>query len=288
MYIGRFAPTPSGPLHFGSIIAALGSYLQARGQQGKWLLRIEDLDTPRNQPGALDNILYLLDQLGLHWDGPVMVQSQRIAVYEEILELLAARGLTYPCSCTRYEIKGKPYSGTCRNGITSTRRPRALRVRTHSEPVGFQDRIQGHFRQQLEQDIGDFILRRSDGLIAYHLAVVVDDVSQGVTEIVRGADLLDSTPRQIYLQNLLNYATPEYVHLPVANTRQGRKISKQNHAPGIDPQQGPAVLFRALQFLGQQPDPALATAGTHEIIAWGIEHWQLSAVPACPSIQLEG
>lgn len=279
MYIGRFAPAPSGPLHFGSIIAATGSYLQARSRRGKWLLRIEDLDIRRNQPGALDNILYTLDQLDLHWDGPVMTQSQRIDVYEEILELLACRGLIYPCSCTRNEINGRPYPGTCRYGVTRTKRPQALRIRTNTEPVGFQDKIQGNFQQQLEQDIGDFVLRRSDGLIAYHLAVVVDDAIQGITEVVHGADLLDSTPRQIYLQDLLDYTTPEYMHLPVAHNKQGRKISKQNHAPGIDPRQGSAILFKVLQFLGQKPDPALATTGTNEIIDWGIDHWQLSAVP---------
>jgi glutamyl-Q tRNA(Asp) synthetase len=284
-YRGRFAPAPSGPLHFGSIVTALGSYLQAKHRSGKWLLRIEDTDKPRNRPGAAENILHTLEALGLCWDEEVLVQSRRIPVYREILEQLIARDLVYPCICTRSRTKGMPYPGTCRTGTNSKRKNRSLRLRTDSAIMGFADQIQGEFRQQLENEVGDFVLRRADGIIAYHLAAVVDDQFQEISEIVRGADLLDSTPRQIYLQKLLGYMTPAYCHLPVATNSKGMKISKQNHAPGIDHRNGPEVLFKALVFLGQQPVPELLAASVEEIIQWGIQHWTLSAVPRQHSIQ---
>lgn len=286
-YRGRFAPTPSGPLHFGSIISALGSYLQAKSQSGKWLLRIEDVDKPRNQPGATDNILHTLEALGLHWDEEVLIQSHRIPVYREIIDQLIDCDLVYPCTCTRNQTKGIPYPGTCRNGNYNKNKKRSLRIRTSTDVTGFVDQIQGNFHQQLESDIGDFVLRRADGVIAYHLAVVADDEYQGITEIVRGADLLDSTPRQIYLQKLLGYNTPAYCHLPVAAYHNGKKISKQNHAPGIDHRNLTGVLLKAMEFLGQQPDPELDRASVDEIIQWGIKHWDFSSVPGQYSIQVE-
>jgi len=286
-YRGRFAPAPSGPLHFGSIISALGSFLQAKSRSGKWLARIEDIDKPRNQPGSTENILHTLEALGLHWDEEVLIQSQRVPVYREILEQLIECDLVYPCICTRSQTKGIPYPRTCRNGIYIKNKKRSLRLRTTPDITGFIDQVKGGFHQQLESDAGDFVLRRADGIIAYHLAVVIDDQYQGITEIVRGADLLDSTPRQIYLQKLLGYMTPAYCHLPVATNNKGMKISKQNHAPGVDRQNAANVLFKALEFLGQQPDPQLINASVDEIIQWGIQHWKLSTVPGQHSIQVE-
>jgi glutamyl-Q tRNA(Asp) synthetase len=287
VYRGRFAPTPSGPLHFGSITSALGSYLQAKSQSGKWLVRIEDIDKPRNQPGATENILYTLETLGLHWDEDILIQSQRIPVYREILEHLIERDLVYPCICSRSQAKGIPYPGTCRNGISIKKKNRSLRLRTDSNITEFVDQIQGDFHQQLGSDVGDFVLRRADGIIAYHLAVVADDEFQGITEIVRGADLLDSTPRQIYLQKLQDYSTPAYCHLPIATYHNGKKISKQNHAPGVDHKNAAEVLFKALEFLGQQPARESGNASVDEIIQWGIQHWNLSSVPGQHSIQVE-
>ena len=287
VYRGRFAPTPSGPLHFGSIISALGSYLQAKSQSGKWLLRIEDIDRPRNQPGATENILHTLDALGLHWDEEVLIQSQRIPAYRKILEQLIDCDLVYPCTCSRSQTKGISYPGTCRTGNYNKNKKRSLRIRTSTDITGFIDQIQGDFHQQPESDVGDFVLRRADGIIAYHLAVVADDEYQGVTEIVRGADLLDSTTRQIYLQKLLGYSTPAYCHLPIATYHNGKKISKQNHASGIDHKDLTGVLLKAMKFLDQQPVPELDEASVDEIIQWGIQHWDLSSVPRQYSIQVE-
>ncbi len=278
-YRGRFAPTPSGPLHFGSIIAALGSYLQAKSQNGTWLVRIEDIDTPRNQPGATTSILNTLERLGLYWDETVLIQSERLKIYEEILKQLNQQQLLYSCTCSRAWTKGTPYPGTCRNGIKSGNKATALRLRTTAESVSVNDQIQDTFSQTIETDVGDFILRRSDGIIAYHLAVVVDDHLQGITEIVRGSDLLDSTPRQIYLQRLLGYSTPEYSHLPIAANPDGSKISKQNHAPGVDAWNDATLLCRALEFLGQSPEGALQEARTDEILRWATAHWNPVNVP---------
>ena len=286
-YVGRFAPTPSGPLHFGSIVAALGSYLQAKKNHGKWLVRIEDIDTPRIQPGAIEAILGTLERLCLHWDGEILIQSQRISVYTDILQQLEKNGLVYPCICPRRLTKGTPYPGTCRNGVKTNRKSAALRIRVIPESAGFNDRIQGTFTQHLENDVGDFVLKRSDGLVAYHLAVVIDDEMQGITEIVRGCDLLDSTPRQIYLQNILKYKTPAYVHLPIAANEQGLKISKQNHAPGVNVKKGVKALYKALEFLGQRPDILLLDSDIQDVVNWGVEHWDISKVPAQTSIQTD-
>jgi glutamyl-Q tRNA(Asp) synthetase len=264
MYIGRFAPSPSGPLHMGSLIAALASWLDARAAGGRWLVRIEDLDRPRCMPGAADAILRTLARLGLHWDAEVVYQSAGIERYRAALERLHAH--TYWCGCTRREIADSSlrlaadgahvYPGTCRTRWPQERR--AMRVRTPREPVAFDDRLQGHCEQVLERDIGDFLLYRADGLYAYQLAVVVDDAEQGVTDVVRGADLLDSTARQIYLQRLLGYPTPRYMHVPVAINRAGEKLSKQTAAAPIEAD--PDALARALGFLGQPASATLADA----------------------------
>src|SRR3954469_20414140 len=259
MYTGRFAPSPTGPLHMGSLIAALASWLDARAAGGRWLVRMEDLDRPRVLPGADDAILDALSRLGLQWDGEVVYQSKRHDLYRRALERL--RPDTYWCSCSRREIAdsslglatdGAPiYPGTCRHGTKGDRR--ALRLRTNAETIIFEDRVQGRQEQVLERAVGDFVLYRADGLFAYQLAVVVDDADQGVTDVVRGADLLDSTPRQIYLQRLLGMPTPRYLHVPVAVDAGGEKLSKQTGAQAVDASM--ATLRNALRFL-RQPEAA--------------------------------
>jgi glutamyl-Q tRNA(Asp) synthetase len=264
MYTGRFAPSPTGPLHMGSLIAALASWLDARSAGGLWLIRMDDLDRPRCVPGAADGILETLRRLGLDWDGDVVYQSARLGLYRRALERLQSH--SYWCSCSRREIAdsslslasdGAPiYPGTCRPG--SSRRPRALRVRTSSEAIVFDDRVQGRQAQCLERDIGDFVLYRADGQFAYQLAVAVDDAEQGVTDVVRGADLLDSTARQIHLQRLLGLPTPRYLHVPVAIDAHGEKLSKQTGAQPVDASF--AAIRSALRFLGQRESSSLAQA----------------------------
>ncbi|MCG3145226.1 MAG: Glutamyl-Q tRNA(Asp) synthetase [Gammaproteobacteria bacterium] len=279
VYCGRFAPSPSGPLHFGSLVTALASYLQARSRGGRWLVRMEDLDTPRNQPGAATTILRQLDSLGLRPDGAVLAQSTRLRAYREALAALAARHLTFPCGCSRQDLGEAIYPGTCRNGLAPGRQARAVRVRVSGETIVLQDEIQGEFRQHLSREVGDFVVRRADNIVAYHLAVVVDDAWQGITEVVRGADLLDSTPRQIYLQRLLGLPTPRYAHLPIAADAQGQKLSKQTGARAIA-EGGPVrTLHACLEYLGQRPDPRLQRAMPSEVLEWGVAHWDLSKVP---------
>jgi len=261
-YVGRFAPSPTGPLHFGSLVAALASYLEARAAKGKWLLRMEDLDKARAQPGAADDILRALERLGLEWDAPLLVQSARLERYRAALDELTRRGLAYPCSCTRKELEdsalaidgARIYPGTCRHGLAAGKSARALRLRTHGAPIGFADAIQGWIEQRVEQEVGDFVLLRADGIVAYQLAVVVDDMDQGVTDVVRGADLLDSSARQIHLQRLLGARTPRYAHVPVALNAAGEKLSKQTSARPLDLSDPQAELARARRFLGQGED----------------------------------
>jgi len=267
MYIGRFAPSPTGPLHFGSLVAALASWLDARAANGRWSVRIEDLDRPREQPGAADSILRTLERLGLYWDGPVTFQSRRTALYREALERLRAR--TYWCGCSRREIADSSlgfaadgaqiYPGTCRDGLSPGKTARALRIRTTGEEIRFEDRAQGLQRQSLAGAVGDFVLHRVDGQFAYQLAVVVDDAGQSITDVVRGADLLDSTARQIYLQRLLGYRQPRYLHVPAVVDAAGEKLSKQTGAAPVDPSDR-AVLGRALRALGQAQTDELAEA----------------------------
>jgi len=287
--IGRFAPSPTGPLHFGSLIAALGSWLQARRQGGAWFVRMEDLDKPREQPGAADAILRALEHFGLVWDGEVIYQSQRQELYLATLERLRRDGRLYLCRCSRAEIReqglrlGLPegvYSGRCRGQHHPFSADGALRLQVEDREVGFTDGVQGVYRQSLQNEVGDFVLRRRDGLIAYQLAVVVDDGAQGVSEVVRGSDLLDSTPRQIFLQQCLGLPTPLYRHLPVALAPNGQKLSKQNLAPPLpldsDPRQ---ALVRALRFLGQRPPAGIELASRDSLLATAIEHWRPGEIP---------
>lgn len=293
-YCGRFAPSPTGPLHFGSLVAALGSYLDARANGGRWLLRMEDLDTPRNVPGAADEILRALEHFGFAWDGKVLWQSQRRELYREVLEELKAGGFAYGCACSRKEIAdsasglavdgGHVYPGRCRSGLPAGQVARAWRLRVDGSISAFEDRLQGHAEQVLERDVGDFVLLRADGIFAYQLAVVVDDAFQGVSHVVRGADLLDSTPRQLWLQHCMRLPVPIYAHLPVATNASGEKLSKQTLAPALNPACAAQQLRVALAFLGQNPPPELDVALPSEVLAWGCAHWQLEQVPHCRSI----
>jgi glutamyl-Q tRNA(Asp) synthetase len=343
IYRGRFAPSPTGPLHFGSLVAAVGSYLDAKHHRGNWLVRIEDIDTPRTVNGSADDILSTLEAYGLHWDEDIIYQSQRTAAYEEAFQKLQAIGAVYPCACTRKEIAdsalhgidGQIYPGTCRNGIPLGREGRAWRVRTNHIPsplvvtsdladvfgqpsrmasssiregprergrvestspspqpspikgegvVKFTDALQGHITQHLESEIGDFVVKRADGLFAYQLAVVVDDAAQEITHVVRGADLLYSTPRQIYLQGLLGLATPTYMHLPVAVNAQGEKLSKQTLAQPVAKNNAASTLFDALLFLRQQPPAELRLGTIEQILAWAIANWQPQRLSNCLSL----
>ncbi len=289
-YRGRFAPSPTGPLHFGSLLAALGSCLDARAHGGEWLLRIEDIDAPRNVPGAADLILRCLADFGFEWDGPVRWQSERLDAYAAALDTLRRQGRVYPCACSRREIadSGRPaidggvaYPGTCRSRALPALAARAWRLRVDDRPTAFVDRLQGELCQHLERDVGDFVLRRADGQFAYQLAVVVDDAEQGITDVVRGADLIDSTPRQIWLQHCLGLPTPRYAHLPIATNAAGEKLSKQTLAPALDSANAAATLVRALAFLGQTPPAALARASLAEVWQWARGHWNFAAIPRC-------
>lgn len=291
-YRGRFAPSPTGPLHFGSLIAAVGSYLQAKTQNGEWLVRMEDLDTPRNVPGAADEILRTLEAFGFEWYGAVIYQSQRDQFYRAALERMATQGATFPCACSRKEIadssllgiEGPVYPGTCRAGLAAGRSGRAIRVRVGSVAIEFRDLIQESITQHLATQIGDFVLRRADGIVAYQLAVVVDDADQGITQIIRGADLLASTSRQIFLQRLLGYAALSYGHLPVATNHAGEKLSKQTLAQPIDINKAPNLLFDALRFLGQNPPPVLQQSSQAPLWDWAFRHWSLAKVPPAQAI----
>ena len=286
-YRGRFAPSPTGPLHFGSVLAALGSYLEARSRGGQWLVRMEDVDEPRCSPSAADQILRDLEALGFTWDGEVMVQSRRKQRYGAVLEQLKHDDLVYPCACSRKDLAAMPagidgsprYPGTCRAGLGAGQTARAWRLRVDDDPVIFEDGVQGRCSQRLATDVGDFVLLRADGYFAYQLAVVVDDADQGITHVVRGADLLDSTPRQIFLQRCLGFPVPDYVHLPVAVNAAGEKLSKQTLAPAVDATRPLVPLLAAWQFLGQPaPQPGEITR-LAEFWPWAIAHWQLDRVP---------
>jgi len=286
-YRGRFAPSPSGPLHFGSLVAAIGSYLDAKYNNGQWLVRMEDLDPPRTVQGASRDILMSLEKLGMEWDEEVFFQSQRNQAYQLALSNLDQKGILYPCTCSRREIadssiagiSGSIYPGTCRNKLSHVDRPAALRLRTNHHTIAFKDALRGLVCQQLEHDIGDFVLRRADNVYAYQLAVVVDDAQQNITHVVRGTDLLDSTPRQIYLQRLLGYTTPSYMHLPVVTNAQGEKLSKQTHAAPIDPSNALSQMVAALEFLGQNPPKELADDNLATFWQWAIKNWRIDKIP---------
>jgi glutamyl-Q tRNA(Asp) synthetase len=286
-YRGRFAPSPTGPLHFGSLVAAVGSFLEARVCGGEWLVRIDDLDPPRVVPGSAAAILQTLTACGMHWDGRVVFQSARADAYHSALHALRQRGELYPCACSRREIadsgvsglEGYVYPRTCRAGLTAGRAARALRISTEGARISFEDAVQGGVTQDLARDIGDFVLYRADRVYAYHLAVAVDDAEQGITDVVRGADLLDSTPRQIFLQRLLGLATPRYAHLPVAVNDRGEKLSKQTRARAVDLASAGAWLVDALRFLGQEAPRELERASVDDIWSWAMAHWRLEHVP---------
>jgi len=278
-YVGRFAPSPTGPLHFGSLLAAVASFLQSTVNQGKWLLRVEDIDPPREQPGAEKRILDALEDYGFVWDGPVTYQSRFAQRHEELVQRLLDDGHAYPCSCSRRDLAGATrgplgaiYPGTCRNGGAAG--DVAIRVRTDDEPISFVDALQGKQTQRLESESGDFVIKRRDGLIAYQLAVVADDYDQGITEVVRGIDLLDSTPRHIHLQRMLGFSTPAYLHIPVAENSDGQKLSKLTGATEIDRHEVRPVLVRALDALGQRPTLDLAAASLESIWKWASENWR--------------
>ncbi|WP_242464320.1 tRNA glutamyl-Q(34) synthetase GluQRS [Thiococcus pfennigii] len=276
-------------MHFGSLVAALASFLDARRRGGEWLVRIEDLDPPRTVAGAADRQLATLEALGLRWDGPVLYQSTRTAAYAAALDALIARGLVYPCGCSRKEIaahglaglEGPRYPGTCRDGLPPGRAPRAWRFATRPGPIDFVDRIQGPRHQDLANAIGDFVVRRADGIHAYQLAVVVDDAWQGITNVVRGADLIDSTPRQIALQQALGLSTPTYAHVPLVVDGAGRKLSKSDAAQPVDPRDPLPALLRAWAFLGQAPlEPRPASAA--ELLERAVAGWDIARVPRRP------
>jgi glutamyl-Q tRNA(Asp) synthetase len=293
-YRGRFAPSPTGPLHFGSLVAALASYCDARSAGGEWLVRIEDVDEPRTRAGAEREILATLERYGFAWNGPVVRQSSRTELYRAALAQLVACGDVYACACTRRELESAPlgaggervYPGTCRDGIPAdrmARAQRAWRVRVGGDPlravIAFRDRLQGPQAQDLARAVGDFVVMRADGLFAYQLAVVVDDAAQGITDVVRGADLCASTPRQIYLQRRLGYPTPTYLHVPVAINADGLKLSKQTGAAPL-PKDAVPALVAAWDFL-EQPDLTGSgrPATTAEFWAAAIAAWTPARLP---------
>jgi glutamyl-Q tRNA(Asp) synthetase len=284
-YRGRFAPSPTGPLHFGSLVAAAASYLDARSHNGEWLVRMEDVDEPRSQPGAADDILRTLEAFGFEWDGTVLYQSAREEAYRAALEELKKVGVAYPCGCSRREIggdNGNVYPGTCRNGLPPHRGGRSWRVRVPDAIACFQDRLQGRFCHHLAREVGDFVLLRADGYFAYQLAVVVDDAGQGVTDVVRGVDLIDSTPRQMHLQRLLGYGKPRYLHVPVAVNERGEKLSKQTLAPSVDAESALPTLGAVLVFLGQAvPEEPVSV---RDFWTRAIAQWQPERLPPVPSL----
>jgi glutamyl-Q tRNA(Asp) synthetase len=296
-YIGRFAPSPTGPLHFGSLVTALASYLDAKANQGQWLVRIEDIDPPREQPGAADAILRCLEGHGLAWDGPIMFQSQRHAAYQECIDALLKRGWVYACTCSRQDLAGMGgvYDGRCRSRALDNSQPHSLRLKVYDiqdypfdEMISFDDLIQGHQAQHLRTQVGDQILKRRDGFYAYQLAVVVDDIAQGVTHVIRGADLLDVTGRQLFFFGLLGAALPTFGHLPLAINPDGQKLSKQNHAKPVTVKEASRNLWRALEFLGQNPPTDLAHMPAKEVLDWGLHHWDRDRISGLTHVYDDG
>ena len=286
-YRGRFAPSPTGPLHFGSLVAAVGSYLYARQAGGEWLLRIEDLDTPREVPGSADLIIRTLDTLGFEWTGSILRQSSRRDAYQAATERLLNNNQAFHCSCTRSELQAAQpsagrlldtdelrYPGWCRLGVRAPERKTAVRLFVTRGETAVTDLLQGRFTVDVSAEVGDFVIRRRDGLHAYQLAVVIDDAFQGITAVVRGADLLHSTPRQVILHRMLDLAVPDYAHLPVATDVNGIKLSKSAGAAAIDSARPTDAVWRALEFLQQAPPPELRRAGLATLWEWAIKHWQ--------------
>jgi len=286
-YIGRFAPSPTGPLHFGSLVTAVASYLDAKAADGKWLVRMEDLDPPREMSGAADSILKTLEIYHLFWDGDVWFQSKRHDAYKDAIDRLLKQGQAFFCTCSRKNILKELngiYPGTCRKQLSSPPKPSAIRLKTQDITTGFLDGIQGEFRQNLNRDIGDFIIKRKDNLYAYHLAAVVDDHAQGITHIIRGLDLLDSTPRHLYLQQCLAFTHPHYYHLPLITNNKGQKLSKQSFAPPIPSNAPSFYLWHALQALGQHPPAELLDTPPTDILLWGKTHWKQNNIPHVKTI----
>jgi glutamyl-Q tRNA(Asp) synthetase len=280
-YVGRFAPSPSGHLHFGSLVAAVASYIDAKAHHGRWLVRIEDLDPPREMAGAATHILSTLEYFNLHWDGEVIYQSQRQASYQEALQRLRQQELIFYCHCSRQQLKQfSIYPGTCRKQQALACQPAATRVRVNHAGIGFNDRILGWLHQCLTKEVGDFVVRRRDRLFSYQLAVVVDDASQDITHVVRGSDLFTSTTKQIYLQQCLGFRTPRYAHIPLIRNIKGQKLSKQNLTRGIDNNQAPELMTLALQRLGHSPPARLLGAGTRTLLDWAIQNWGMQHIPA--------
>jgi glutamyl-Q tRNA(Asp) synthetase len=275
-YTGRFAPSPTGPLHIGTLVAAMASYLEAKCHQGQWLLRIEDLDPPREIPGAANQIIHSLEKLGFEWDQEIIYQSQRDKYYLELVEALKTDHMAYACSCSRKHISGR-YPGTCRNKKLKKHSDVAIRVLTDDELIEFNDALKGPISQKIENEIGDFVIRRKDGLFAYQLAVVVDDALQKITHVVRGEDLLDSTPRQIYLQKLLGFVTPEYTHTPLVIDENGQKFSKSSYRGKI-PELSLKTLVQAWHHLHQQPVLETEFDNINDFWQWAIDNWQTSRI----------
>jgi len=294
MYVGRFAPSPTGPLHFGSLVAAVASYCEAKANQGQWLVRMEDLDKPREMIGAADTILHQLEAFGFEWDREVIYQSNRGEFYSDILQKLKQQQLIYPCTCTRKEIAdssnqvgidGIIYPKSCLTHPLKANAPSSLRIKTSPTLIKFNDAIQGKIVQNIANQVGDFILKRADGLYAYQLAVIADDNAQKITHIVRGADLLDSTPRQIYLQQQLNYVTPQYAHVPIASNHSGEKLSKQTLAKPIESSMANQLLYDALCFLGQKPPLEIKNVTLDEVWSWCNSNWRLTNIPNVRHVQ---
>ena len=293
--VGRFAPSPTGALHSGSLVTAVGSYLMAKHAGGRWLLRLDDLDAPRQVPGMADDIMRTLESFGLLWDGEVACQSRRLNEYQHFFELLRQGGAVYPCCCSRKEIarsasaphlddEGIRYPGTCREGVKTEAAVRSWRVRVPEEQVCFVDLRKGRVCQKLSEISGDFVIRRGDGEFAYQLAVVVDDYLAGVNQVVRGEDLLGSTPRQIYLQRLLGFSQPDYCHLPLVSGPGGLKLSKRDnlvsHQLGNAAGREELLLIAALRFLGQNPPSELGGYSCRDILEWGVSHFNYLQLPA--------
>lgn len=287
---GRFAPTPSGPLHFGSLVTALGSWLDAKQHNGDWFLRIDDLDAPRVRPGAIDSILSTLDAFGLEWTGPVLYQSTQTEHYEAALARLLATGLCYRCACTRKDIAdsarpgpdGPVYPGTCRRANHPGDSRTAWRINTVGVVAQFDDRLLGSIMRHLDDEYGDFVVQRSDGVHAYHLASVVDDAFLGITDALRGADLVPSTLRQVFLCRALGIAPPRFAHLPVLIDTSGKKLSKSAGNLGVDAFDRARTMFDALAVLGQNPPAALREAPVREMRDWALAHWNSQSIPIGP------
>ena len=286
-YRGRFAPSPTGPLHFGSLVAAMGSYLQAKYHNGEWLIRIDDIDPPREQKDAASKILKTLESFGFEWDSDVLYQSSRSKRYQEAVDDLVDQQLAYHCNCSRTSILKRSaqsgnkiiYPGYCRDKSLTQTAKTSIRLRSNSNLIQFTDLIQGEQNYNIEDSIGDFIIQRRDRLYSYHLASGIDDAEQNITEVMRGADLLDSTPCHIYVQRRLNLLSPDYTHLPIAIDKTGQKLSKQTHAEPIKTKNAVVLLYKTLKFLGQMPPVDLMDAHQNDIWLWAISHWRLDLIP---------